>query len=96
MTTYSPGSPMSLTPAPPGWQATFTTDGESWTEPVIGWAIVAVNNGPDGLETMIEAVIMSSTEGFPCGMREYMEYRGDYPAVLDQIKYSIEYRHPGA
>ncbi len=66
---YAPPSPVSFTAAPPGWQATFTAGGESWEEPVIGWAIVAVNNSPDGLETMIEPFVMSSAEGFPCDIR---------------------------
>jgi hypothetical protein len=87
---------MSFAAAPPGWQITFTADNESWTEPVIGWAVVAINTRSEGTETTIETILIDSSEGFPCSLREYMEYRGDYPAVLDQIKYSIEYHHPSA
>lgn len=89
---YAPGAPMNLTAAPPGWQITFTADGESWTEPIIGWAVVATLGDGEGIDSEIEPVVLDSEEGRFDHLRDYLSNRSQ----PHSIKYSIEYRHPGA
>ena len=94
MNVIDTGSPMSIAPIQPGWIITFTTDGESWTEPVIGWAIVAdcISGLGNDTSTVIEPVLLE--EGRPVTVRRYLSDRGDYPQVLNEISYFVEYRTP--
>lgn len=93
---YAPGAPMNLTAAPPGWQVTFTADGESWTEPVIGWAVVATVSGQDGIDSDIATIVLDSDGGYAETLSSYLNSRSTGVSQRNDIKYSIEYRHPGA
>jgi hypothetical protein len=56
--------------------AKFTASTEEWTEPVIGWAVVAGHelDGEDGTgaETRVEAVVLAE-ERFPQHITEYLD-----------------------
>lgn len=74
------GSPTHFTPEPQNLTATFTnTDGETWTGPIIGWAIVITWNNtdrgddaePDDQETRIEPVILAENK-YPRTVNDYV------------------------
>ena len=69
MTTYASDQFMSFTPDH-GWVAHFEGASETWTEPVIGWAIVSWA-GVDGRENDIQAVVLDE-ERYPSTIHGYL------------------------
>lgn len=57
-----------------GWIAEFTSGGETWTEPVIGWAVVVrwANHGGENAETDLQAVVLAE-DRYPVAIREYVD-----------------------
>jgi len=91
-TQYDSGSPIAFTLDTTGRVATFRhVDGETWTEPILGWAIVC-NDGGDvdaQQETVVEPILL--VEGcYPTRVGDYL--RDLAAGVMLQ---SIGYPDPG-
>ena len=92
---FTPGTPIALTNAAPGWTITFTQDGQSWTCPVVSWAVLAAEYGRGlGTPTMIDPVLVDDT-GQTVTLRSYMEGMGPYLQVLDDVDYMVTWAPPG-
>lgn len=89
---YRPENPVNLTEnsiisftPDAGWEATFTTETETWTEPVIGWAVVLdliVKGGRE--ETGLEPVLLVENR-FPATLYWHLQDMSD-PKPRVQIK----------
>jgi hypothetical protein len=78
---FTPNSPISLSPAAPGWYVEHSTDKGSNTFPIIAWAVVSQGYDEDGgMDTTVEPVFLF--QGTPYTASEW--YRDMGP------KYGIE------
>lgn len=76
-------STVSFTPDHSGtWAVRFTAHGHSWTEPVVGWAVVVTNpdDGEEGASTQVQPVVIDPAEGWPASITEYRNNRDGYVA----------------
>lgn len=79
---YDQGSAISFTPDHSGvYRVMFTCAGDSWYEPIIGWALIA-NDLPDEddpekmvRETRVQPVVLDSADGYPATMPNYGDSR---------------------
>lgn len=93
---FVPGAPMNISAAPPGWQVTFTTGTKAWSEPIVGWAVVATAIDGGAIDSDLAPVVLDSEGGYIEPLSSYLDSKRASVSQPVNIKYSIEYRHPGA
>ncbi len=66
---------LNFTPVDPDlWEVTFTSKDDTWTLPVIGFAVVVSYNGKDDgelSESVLNPVVLDE-EGFPAPVQQYL------------------------
>lgn len=80
--TYAaPGTVLNLASATPGWTITFTQDRQTWSSPIVAWAVLASEYGLG----MIDPVLIA--DGQTVTLRTYLG--GGGLEILDTIDYDV-------